>query len=134
MRSRCTRTAWCAARSDDSDMGRETVRRALVEARPTSGDLQEGLTRLAHEFLPDELNDDVTLLLARVRAVPDSDVASWVIPADPALVADARDDAIAQLKAWRLEDLAFTTELVVSELVTNAIRYASGPVRAEADP
>lgn len=33
-----------------------------------------------------------------------------------------------QLSAWDLDDLTFVTELVVSELVTNAIRYAKGPV------
>jgi anti-sigma regulatory factor (Ser/Thr protein kinase) len=35
---------------------------------------------------------------------------------------------VAQLQEWGLADLAFTTELIVSELVTNAYRYSSGPV------
>lgn len=34
-----------------------------------------------------------------------------------------------RLEAWGLEDLSMTTELIVSELVTNAIRYGAGPVR-----
>lgn len=34
-----------------------------------------------------------------------------------------------QLRTWGLEELAFTTELVLSELLTNAIRYAGGPVK-----
>lgn len=34
-----------------------------------------------------------------------------------------------QLAAWGLEEAEFVTELVVSELTTNAIRYASGPIR-----
>jgi anti-sigma regulatory factor (Ser/Thr protein kinase) len=45
------------------------------------------------------------------------------------MVAEARKVATQQLSAWGLDELAFTTELVVSELVTNAIRYASGPIR-----
>ncbi|MET8536410.1 ATP-binding protein [Streptomyces sp. NPDC005065] len=53
----------------------------------------------------------------------------WDITKDPAAVAPARARAARQLAAWGLEELAFTTELVVSELVTNAIRYASGPIR-----
>ncbi|MFD0141027.1 MULTISPECIES: SpoIIE family protein phosphatase [unclassified Streptomyces] len=74
------------------------------------------------------LGDDVTLLLARTRAVPAEDAVSWPIEADPAAVGTVREAATAQLRAWGLEELVFTTELVLSELVTNAIRYAGGPI------
>jgi PAS domain S-box-containing protein len=73
--------------------------------------------------------DDIALLLARTRAVPDEAVAEWEFPADPAVVADARQATTRQLDSWGLEELAFATELVISELVTNAIRYAGGPIR-----
>ncbi|MFB7288328.1 SpoIIE family protein phosphatase [Actinacidiphila glaucinigra] len=73
--------------------------------------------------------DDVALLLARTGALGEEHVACWDIPKDPAAVASARSKAARQLASWGLEDLAFTTELVVSELVTNAIRYGSDPVR-----
>ena len=72
--------------------------------------------------------DDITLLLARTRAVPAESVADWQFPPNPAAVADAREAVRAQLDVWGLELQAFSTELVVSELVTNAIRYATGPV------
>ncbi|MBH5333721.1 SpoIIE family protein phosphatase [Streptomyces pactum] len=72
--------------------------------------------------------DDIALLLVRPRAVPAEDVAEWEFPADPAAVAVAREATTGRLTEWGLADLAFTTELVVSELVTNAIRYAGGPV------
>ncbi|MGW1024267.1 SpoIIE family protein phosphatase [Streptomyces sp. NPDC002577] len=72
--------------------------------------------------------DDIALLLARTRAVPAESTASWEYAADPAVVAEAREATTRQLTAWELDDLAFTTELVVSELVTNAIRYAGGPI------
>nr|WP_093473995.1 SpoIIE family protein phosphatase [Streptomyces sp. 1222.5] len=71
--------------------------------------------------------DDATLLLARTRAVPAEDTARWQIPADPAAVSQAREWATRQLTAWGLHDLLFTTELIVSELVTNAIRYGRPP-------
>lgn len=74
-------------------------------------------------------NDDATLLLARTRALDDGDVALWSIDPDPALVGDLRGRVSEQLAVWGLTELAFVTELVVSELVTNAIRYAPGPVR-----
>ncbi|MFE0629261.1 SpoIIE family protein phosphatase [Streptomyces sp. NPDC058864] len=72
--------------------------------------------------------DDVALLLARTGALGGEHVASWEIPKNPAAVASARAKAARQLTAWGLEELTFTTELVVSELVTNAIRYGSDPV------
>ena len=34
-----------------------------------------------------------------------------------------------QLRAWGLEEVSHITELVVSELVTNAIRYGGVPIR-----
>ncbi|CUM35915.1 Serine phosphatase RsbU, regulator of sigma subunit [Streptomyces venezuelae] len=43
-------------------------------------------------------------------------------------MAEARAHVLSQLSRWDLDELAFTTELVASELVTNAIRYAGGPV------
>ncbi|MFD8194711.1 ATP-binding SpoIIE family protein phosphatase [Streptomyces wuyuanensis] len=72
--------------------------------------------------------DDATLLLARTRAVPAENTAHWEIPADPATVSKAREWTTRQLTTWGLEDLHFTTELIVSELVTNAIRYGRAPV------
>ncbi|MEU9367659.1 SpoIIE family protein phosphatase [Streptomyces avermitilis] len=73
-------------------------------------------------------HDDITLLLARTRALPPEATAAWDFPGDPAVVTDARKAVTEQLAVWELDDLAFTTELVVSELVTNAVRYAAGPV------
>ncbi|QIQ01193.1 SpoIIE family protein phosphatase [Streptomyces liangshanensis] len=72
--------------------------------------------------------DDLAVLLARTRTLSSHDVASWEFPAGPASVAVARAAAVRQLSAWGLDELALTTELVVSELVTNAVRYAGGPV------
>ncbi|MET7299185.1 SpoIIE family protein phosphatase [Embleya sp. NPDC005575] len=74
-------------------------------------------------------HDDTTLLLARVRPLSDRDSVLWELPADPEQVARARELTTAQLGAWDLDHLVSTTELVVSELVTNAIRYGEhGPV------
>ncbi|UGQ12337.1 SpoIIE family protein phosphatase [Yinghuangia sp. ASG 101] len=72
--------------------------------------------------------DDVALLLARVRAVSAESVAEWNLPGDPSIVRRARELTHHQLGCWGLDELAHTTELVVSELVTNAIRYGGSPV------
>ncbi|QKW09812.1 serine/threonine-protein phosphatase [Streptomyces sp. NA04227] len=72
--------------------------------------------------------DDVTLLLARTRRIRQQDTAAWQFPPEPVAVAEAREAALGQLDVWGLNALAFSTELVVSELVTNVVRHAEGPV------
>ncbi|WP_225097497.1 ATP-binding protein [Streptomyces sp. CoH27] len=78
---------------------------------------------------PEARTDDIALLLVRTRRFGEDRVASWDVPVDPAVVAESRRRACDRLVAWGLEETAFVTELVISELVTNAIRYASGPIR-----
>lgn len=100
----------CDAFSAYSDSLNETVDRILDTLLPSGGAC-----------------DDVALLLARTRALPASQVAGWDIEPDPAQAAGIRKQAVEQLGAWGLGEEAFVTELVVSELVTNAIRYGSQP-------
>ena len=71
---------------------------------------------------------DAVLLLARTRVLDADQLADWVLPNDPTAVAEARKLAARQLDHWGLPELGFATELVVSELVTNAVRYSNGPV------
>ncbi|MGW3354833.1 SpoIIE family protein phosphatase [Streptomyces bungoensis] len=89
--------------------------------------LEETGRTLLDQLVDEAPRDDATLLLARTRAVPAEDTAHWQIPADPAAVSDARGWATRQLTAWGLDDLLLPTELIVSELVTNAIRYGRPP-------
>ncbi|MGW3177059.1 SpoIIE family protein phosphatase [Streptomyces sp. NPDC001153] len=89
--------------------------------------LEETGRALLADLVDAEPRDDATLLLARTRAVPAENTAHWEIPADPAAVSRAREWTARQLKRWGLKDLLFDTELIVSELVTNAIRYGRAP-------
>ncbi|WP_240503255.1 SpoIIE family protein phosphatase, partial [Streptomyces prasinopilosus] len=66
--------------------------------------------------------DDIALLMARVQGLPAESVGDWALPREPRSVGRAREHARAQLLAWDLEPLVDTTELLVSELVTNALR------------
>ncbi|WP_225994270.1 SpoIIE family protein phosphatase [Streptomyces sp. SS1-1] len=68
------------------------------------------------------------VLLARTQRLGEDQMSIWDLPSDPAVVATARSLVQRQLATWGLEETAFVTELVVSELVTNAIRYAEGPI------
>ncbi|MEU0425967.1 SpoIIE family protein phosphatase [Streptomyces canus] len=108
------------------DAGRDRLRQALERPAPT---LDLHCRAVVDALAPDRPHDDVALLLARTRLLGPDQVADWDVPVDPALVAEARKTASRQLAEWGLEEFAFTTELVVSELVTNAIRYAVGPIR-----
>ncbi|MCX5064072.1 MULTISPECIES: SpoIIE family protein phosphatase [unclassified Streptomyces] len=103
----------------------------LCDALATYSDsLDETCDRVLHALLPTGgALDDVALLLARTRGLPASQVATWDIPPDPALVAPIRKQAVEQLDTWGLQEAALTAELVVSELVTNAIRYGARPIR-----
>ncbi|MFE9097251.1 SpoIIE family protein phosphatase [Streptomyces sp. NPDC007264] len=110
------------------DVGRGlTQLRRHLEEPPAS--LEALCDDLIRNLLPAQPQDDVALLVARTRALDTDQVATWDLPSDPAAVARARAEALARLSAWGLQEAAFTAELVVSELVTNAIRYGQPPIR-----
>ncbi|MFJ1966508.1 SpoIIE family protein phosphatase [Streptomyces massasporeus] len=110
----------------DLDTGVHRLREVL--ARPAAS-LDALCDTVLTDLLPQRPADDVALLLARTRALDARQVATWAVPADPAAVAQTRKDVVEQLERWGLSDAVFVTELVVSELVTNAIRHAEPPVQ-----
>ncbi|MFE6593823.1 SpoIIE family protein phosphatase [Streptomyces sp. BB1-1-1] len=115
------------SRERDADAGQALLREAL--AAPAES-LDATCDRVLNALLPSgSAADDVALLLARTRGLPAGQVATWDIPADPSLVSPVRKQVVEQLSAWALLEASFTAELVVSELVTNAIRYGSPPIR-----
>jgi PAS domain S-box-containing protein len=80
--------------------------------------------------LPAELGaGNAAVIVARTRSFPPDQFAAWPLDSDPAAVAVARSRTGRQLAAWGVDDeTAFNTELIVSELVTNAVRYGSPPI------
>jgi PAS domain S-box-containing protein len=73
--------------------------------------------------------DDIALLMARISGLPAESVGDWTLRPQPTSVATARELAREQLLTWDLGDLVDTTELLVSELVTNALRHGYGDIR-----
>ncbi|MGW7824367.1 SpoIIE family protein phosphatase [Streptomyces puniciscabiei] len=73
--------------------------------------------------------DDIALMVARTHALGPDQCATWDLANDVQEVGNARAHVDQQLETWGLCDLAFTTDLIVSELVTNAIRYGSPPIQ-----
>jgi anti-sigma regulatory factor (Ser/Thr protein kinase) len=118
-------TALLRAVSDDPQVQLERVGDAL---RPTGRPLQEICDEVLYKLTPEHAENDAVLLLARTRALRPDRIGSWTLPNDPAAVADARAHAERQLEEWGLGAYAFTATLVVSELVTNAVRYSDGPI------
>ncbi|ANP51047.1 SpoIIE family protein phosphatase/ATP-binding protein [Streptomyces griseochromogenes] len=113
-------------RTHDIDVGLERLRRALDGSGGRTP--EETCQAVIDALKPSHSSDDIALLTARTRRFPPSGVAMWDVPPDPALVPSVRARCRETLLEWGLEETAFATELIVSELVTNAIRYGSPPV------
>ncbi|MEU1465474.1 SpoIIE family protein phosphatase [Streptomyces sp. NPDC005727] len=113
-------------RGQDIDVGMERLRRALDGFGDRTP--EEACRTVIDTLKPAHSSDDIALLAARTRRFPPSRVAEWDVPADPALVPAARARCRETLREWGLEEIGFTTELILSELVTNAIRYGSPPI------
>jgi anti-sigma regulatory factor (Ser/Thr protein kinase) len=84
--------------------------------------------RLLRRLTEEPRQEDLALLLARAERVPPDRTVHRELRADFDQVSAARELTTSQLARWGLEEMAFSTELIVSELVTNAIRYAGGPI------
>ncbi|QFG26396.1 ATP-binding SpoIIE family protein phosphatase [Actinomadura sp. WMMB 499] len=112
-------------RARDIDDGLAGLRRILgpgAAARPLDELCQDALDGV----YDDQHRDDIAILVARLARIPEDRHASWELPADPAAVRRARGLVRDRLARWGLDELADSTVLVASELVTNAIRHTSG--------
>ncbi|MFD5086651.1 SpoIIE family protein phosphatase [Kitasatospora sp. NPDC058406] len=72
--------------------------------------------------------DDVALVVARTRLLARDRVAEWDVPSDPEAVGPVRRACARRLADWGLEHIGFGTELILSELITNAVRYGAEPI------
>ncbi|MGX1224225.1 serine phosphatase RsbU (regulator of sigma subunit) [Streptomyces ambofaciens] len=113
--------------------GIEQLRERLAAtAQLTGPDHPPPLEALCDEVLdmlgPGDRDDDIALLAARFDGIAPSDVAYWFLEPEDAAPGKARRLARRALARWGMEDLTDSVELLVSEVVTNAVRYASKPV------
>ncbi|MDQ0992818.1 SpoIIE family protein phosphatase [Streptomyces sp. V3I7] len=110
--------------------GIEQLRERLAAtARLTGPDHPPPLEALCDEVLdmlgPGDRDDDIALLAARFDGIAPSDVAYWSLDPEETAPGRARRLARGALAEWGLEELSDSVELLVSEVVTNAVRYAS---------
>ncbi|WLQ38236.1 SpoIIE family protein phosphatase [Streptomyces castrisilvae] len=114
------------SRDHPLDEGLAALRAALVEPeRP----LEDVCDRVLTSLDTRHGEDDIALLMARIQGLPTEAVGDWRLPRELRSVGRARELARGQLTEWGLEELVDTTELLVSELVTNALRYGEGEIR-----
>ncbi|MGW0765550.1 SpoIIE family protein phosphatase [Streptomyces sp. NPDC002676] len=114
------------AHGRDIDQGLELLATTVAHAGQTP---EQTCQALVETMLPEHPGDDVALLVARTRLLDPSRVAAWDVAFDPMAVSQARAEVSRQLEEWGLEESAFTMELILSELLTNAIRYGAPPIR-----
>ncbi|MFE2632543.1 SpoIIE family protein phosphatase, partial [Streptomyces sp. NPDC059374] len=114
------------ARDRDIDVGLGMLREALAATHGAS--LDDTCQAVLDAMLRTRPSDDVALLVARTRLLDPDQVAEWDVPDDPAAVPRIRAEAGRRLESWGLGEAVFTTELILSELVTNAIRYGRSPI------
>ncbi|MER5929035.1 SpoIIE family protein phosphatase [Streptomyces sp. NPDC002054] len=112
-------------RTRDISEGLELLRAAL--SRPGL-DPRDSCTAVLDAVLPARPADDVALLIARTRTLGPDRVAQWEVPFQPDAVGAIRNAAAKKLDGWGLSELGFATELILSELITNALRHGSAPV------
>ncbi|MFJ9039335.1 SpoIIE family protein phosphatase [Streptomyces sp. NPDC102406] len=113
--------------------GIEQLRERLAAtAQLTGPDHSPPLEALCDDVLdmlgPGDRDDDIALLAARFDGIAPSDVAYWFLDPEDAAPGRARRLARSALARWGLEEMTDSVELLVSEVVTNAVRYASRPV------
>ncbi|MEU3688982.1 SpoIIE family protein phosphatase [Streptomyces narbonensis] len=113
-------------RGRDLDTGLALLRSTL--ARPDRSPEQTCADVLATLLSPSP-RDDIALLVAQTRLLDRERIAEWEVVRDPSAVSPVRNAAAAKLSEWGLDGLAFTAELILSELITNAVRYGADPVR-----
>jgi anti-sigma regulatory factor (Ser/Thr protein kinase) len=113
------------ARGQDISTGLERLRLTLCR-QPAS--LEDSCDELLATMEPGREPDDVALLMARLGGLPAGSTASWTFPAEASAVRLARRRVSDTLMRWGLGPLSDVTVLLVSELVTNSLRYAHGPI------
>ncbi|MFI6942016.1 SpoIIE family protein phosphatase [Streptomyces sp. NPDC050418] len=113
--------------------GIEQLRERLAATAELTGpDHSPPLEALCDDVLdmlgPGDRDDDIALLAARFDGIAPSDVAYWYLEPEDSAPARARRLARRALERWDLSSHTDAVELLVSEVVTNAVRYASRPI------
>ncbi|MEV6542607.1 SpoIIE family protein phosphatase [Streptomyces sp. NPDC051665] len=118
------------SRDTDVGTGVEALRTHLQSTphRHRLSSLERLCDRILTALAPGPRDDDIALLTARFDGFPPDSVGYWHLDPHPLTAGQARRLTRRVLRRWGLDALLDTTELLVSEVVTNAVRYASRPI------
>ena len=105
-----------------------TASARLAAPHPDSSGLEDLCDQVLGTLGPGTRDDDIALLAARFDGIPSRDVAYWFLDPRPQTAERARRLTRRTLRRWGLDPMLDSTELMVSEVVTNAVRFASRPI------
>jgi serine phosphatase RsbU (regulator of sigma subunit) len=115
------------SRDRDLGQGLSELCRA-IEEQPASQGLEQRCDGLLDTLGASYRMDDVALLAANLSGIPADRVGNWIMSPSPQSPRLVRRLVRGLLDKWELTESAETATLLASELVTNAIRYASRPI------
>jgi len=115
------------SRDRDISEGLDRLQAAFGEGAPEK-DLEDLCKLSLDGVYSDAKRDDIAVLIAKLRRIPEDHRICFQLEPEFSAVRHARSLIRDPLKRWGLEDLIDSSELLVSELVTNAIKYANGEV------
>ncbi|GAA1241991.1 hypothetical protein GCM10009665_35920 [Kitasatospora nipponensis] len=113
-------------RDRDLDAGLELLRRTVADA---PGTLERTCDAALAKLVTGDREDDIALIMARARPIGPDKIATLPLYGDRALVGHARRFARRVLADWDLSALVDQTELLTSELITNAMVHAGAPTQ-----
>ncbi|MEU5987821.1 SpoIIE family protein phosphatase [Spirillospora sp. NPDC047418] len=110
-------------RGRDIEEGLEALRARLAGA---SADLDGTCDDLLDTLAADTAADDIAIVAVGFDGIPRDEAATWELEPVPDSVPWIRAQVAARLAGWGLPGLADTAQLLVSELVTNALVHGAG--------
>ncbi|WP_157430545.1 ATP-binding SpoIIE family protein phosphatase [Actinomadura macra] len=112
-------------RDRDVEQGLEELRAELAGGpRPLDGTCDALLATLGAGTPA----DDIAIVAVGLDGISQDDVATWELEPRSSIVPAARAQVAARLTCWRLEAITDTVQLLVSELVTNALVHGAGAI------
>ncbi|MFE3112555.1 SpoIIE family protein phosphatase [Kitasatospora indigofera] len=113
-------------RGEDLDVGIDRLARTLAQQGRT---LEESCDAVLAALVTDGTEDDIAMIMGRVLPVPADRIATLQLNGDDRLPGHARRFTRDTLRRWGLSVVSDYAELLVSELVTNALLHADAPRR-----
>ncbi|QHC24667.1 ATP-binding SpoIIE family protein phosphatase [Streptomyces sp. GS7] len=109
-------------RGEDIGVGLAALAESAAHPAASMDDACDAIIRALN--VTDDRKDDVALLMARLNGIPPESVAEWRLRLDAREVGRARRLVGDQLVRWGLDPAVETAQLLVSEIVTNAVQHA----------